>query len=178
MHTQKDHDSISFKYPRPPSSDSSSLTSDKHQGSQIEPAATQSLPSSPLRPPGTRHSSLSVPKNCSTSAIHETNMSLPILRDGEATRKLLEIIKDTPNGSRTVARLARTCKAFQEPATKVLWSELDSFLPLIGLFPAYILKKPRMPHLGLVRPVSHALSRWRKVAITIVALTVPFLSFF
>ena len=43
--------------------------------------------------------------------------------------------EDTPSGTRTVARLARTCKAFNKPAKDVLWNELDSFLPLIGLFP-------------------------------------------
>ena len=81
-------------------------------------------------------------------------MSPSVLRDVEATRKLLEAIQDTPNGSRTVARLARTCKAFNEPAVNVLWNELDSFLPLIGLFPGYIMKRARRPALGLVRPVS------------------------
>jgi hypothetical protein len=81
-------------------------------------------------------------------------MSPPILRDAEATRKLLEIIQDTPNGGRTVARLARTCKAFSGPAMDVLWNELCSFLPLIALFPGYIMKRARRPDLGLVRPVS------------------------
>lgn len=64
----------------------------------------------------------------------------------------MEIIQDTPNGDRTVARLARTCKAFNEPAVDVLWKELDSLLPLIGLFPTYIMKRARRPDLGLVRP--------------------------
>ena len=90
--------------------------------------------------------------------VYETNMSPSVLRDVEATRKLLEIIQDTPSGSRTVARLARTCKAFNEPAKDVLWNELDSFLPLIGLFPAYIMKRARRPGLGLVRPVSSNLA--------------------
>ena len=86
--------------------------------------------------------------------VYETNMPSSVLRDAEATRKLLEVIKDTPSGSRTLAWLARTCKSFNEPAMDVLWNELDSFLPLIGLFPGYIMKRARRPVLGLVRPVS------------------------
>ncbi|KAF9650326.1 hypothetical protein BDM02DRAFT_3093348 [Thelephora ganbajun] len=78
-------------------------------------------------------------------------MSPSVLRDVEATRKLLEIIRNTPNGSKTVARLARTCKTFNEPAMDVLWNELDSFLPLIGLFPGYIMKRARRPGLGLAK---------------------------
>jgi hypothetical protein len=104
-------------------------------------------------------------------------MSPPVLRDVEATTRLLEIIQGTPNGSKTVARLARTCRAFNEPAMDVLWSELDSFLPLIGLFPAYIMKRARRPGLGLVRLVStprHILS-WRTV---IVVLTLALASSF
>ena len=81
-------------------------------------------------------------------------MPSSVLRDAEATRKLLEVIKDTPSGSRTLAWLARMCKSFNEPAMDVLWNELDSFLPLIGLFPGYIMKRARRPGLGLVRPVS------------------------
>lgn len=76
-----------------------------------------------------------------------------LLRDVAATRKLLEFIYDTPNGGRSIARLARTCKAFNEPAVNVLWNELDSLLPLIGLFPSSIMKRPKRPELGLVRPV-------------------------
>ena len=161
--TNKDDDSGSIKSTRSTSSIISFLTGSKpkHQKSQSEPAVAQPHPVSVARPPHTHHRPLSVFKKSAASGsyyhpytVYETNMSPPVLRDVEATRKLLEAIQDTPSGSRTVARLARTCKAFNEPAVDVLWNELDSFLPLIGLFPGYIMKKARRPGLGLVRPVS------------------------
>jgi hypothetical protein len=163
--TNKDNDSGSIKSTRSTSSIISFLTGNKlkHQKSQSEPATAQPHPASAPRPSHTRRRSLSVFKKSAASGsyyhpytVYETNMSPSVLRDVEATRKLLEIIQDTQNGSRTVARLARTCKAFNEPAMDVLWSELDSFLPLIGLFPGYIMKRAKRPGLGLVRPVSPA----------------------
>lgn len=77
-------------------------------------------------------------------------MLLLILRDPEAARKLFEAILDSPNGKRALSRLARTCRAICEPALNVLWRELDSIVPLIGLFPANLMKKARRPALGLV----------------------------
>ena len=161
--TNKDNDSGSIKSTRSTSSIISFLTGNKlkHQKPQSESAVVQPYPTPAPRPSHTRRRSLSVFKKSAASGsyyhpytVYESNMSPSVLRDVEATRKLLEIIQDTPNGSRTVARLARTCKAFNEPAMDVLWSELDSFLPLIGLFPGYIMKRARRPGLGLVRPVS------------------------
>jgi hypothetical protein len=73
-----------------------------------------------------------------------------ILRDPDATRKLLEAILDSPNGKRTLSRLARTCRALSDPALNVLWRELDSLIPIIGLFPTSLLKRARKPGLGLV----------------------------
>jgi hypothetical protein len=73
-----------------------------------------------------------------------------ILRDADVTQKLLEAIIDAPGGRRSVSRLARTCKAFCEPALNVLWRELDSLIPIIALFPAHLLKRVRRPGLGLV----------------------------
>jgi hypothetical protein len=73
-----------------------------------------------------------------------------ILRDPVATKKLLEAIHDAPNGRRSLSRLARTCRAFSEPALKILWRELDSIVPILGLFPGHLLKKARRPGLGLV----------------------------
>ena len=73
-----------------------------------------------------------------------------ILRDADVTQKLLDAIIDTPGGKRSVSRLARTCKAFCEPALNVLWRELDSIAPIIGLFPSALLKRVRRPGLGLV----------------------------
>lgn len=78
-----------------------------------------------------------------------------ILRDPDATQRLLEAILDSPGGRRSLSRLARTCRAFAEPALNVLWRELDSLVPIIGLFPNYLLKKTRRPGLGLVSyPIS------------------------
>jgi len=77
----------------------------------------------------------------------------PILRDADVTQKILEAIIDAPGGRRSVSRLARTCKAFCEPALNVLWRELDSLIPIIALFPAHLLKRVRRPGLGLVRRI-------------------------
>lgn len=74
-----------------------------------------------------------------------------ILRDSEAMKKLFEAILESPNGKRTLSRLARTCRAFCEPALSVLWRELDSLIPIIGLFPGHTLKKARKPGMGFVR---------------------------
>ncbi|KXN86774.1 26S proteasome non-ATPase regulatory subunit 12 [Leucoagaricus sp. SymC.cos] len=76
---------------------------------------------------------------------------LNILHDQEATRKLLEVIVESSNGKRTLSRFARTCRAFCGPALDVLWRELDSLVPIIGLFPHNIMKKPRKPGFGLIR---------------------------
>lgn len=93
----------------------------------------------------------------STYTIAEMGPSEPfILRSSSATRYLLEAIAETPHGKRTLARLARTCKALQEPCLDILWRELDSIVPLVGLFPDDILKKARRPGLGLVC-VCHAI---------------------
>lgn len=83
--------------------------------------------------------------------IYEQTMAPIILRDPEATRKLLEAILDAPNGRRSLSRLARTCKAFSGPALDILWRELDSVIPIVGLFPGHLLKKTKKPGLGLVR---------------------------
>ncbi|KAF8167714.1 hypothetical protein B0H34DRAFT_646480 [Crassisporium funariophilum] len=74
-----------------------------------------------------------------------------ILRDAEATTKLLEVILDSPNGRRTLSRLARTCRAFSEPALDILWRDLDSIAPIVGLFPGQLLKKAKKPGMGLSR---------------------------
>ena len=73
-----------------------------------------------------------------------------LFRDPDATTKLLDTIIESPNGRRSMSRLARTCKAMCEPALNVLWRELDSLLPLISLFPNNIMKRARRPGLGLV----------------------------
>lgn len=86
----------------------------------------------------------------SSYSVYEQTMPLTILRDPEALRKLLEVILDTPNGKRSVSRLARTCKAVCGPALAVLWRELDNLLPILALFPNDMLKKARRPGLGFV----------------------------
>lgn len=84
-------------------------------------------------------------------AVYEQYTMFPtIMRDADATSKLLDAIVDAPNGKRALSRLARTCRALAEPALNVLWRELDSLVPIIGLFPAHLLKKARRPGLGLV----------------------------
>ncbi|OAX44434.1 hypothetical protein K503DRAFT_678944 [Rhizopogon vinicolor AM-OR11-026] len=75
-----------------------------------------------------------------------------ILRDPDAAKKLFETIIDSPNGRRSMSRLARTCRAMCEPALNVLWRELDSLLPLISLFPNNLMKRSRRPGLGLAKP--------------------------
>ncbi|KAG2122051.1 hypothetical protein BD769DRAFT_1747016 [Suillus cothurnatus] len=72
-----------------------------------------------------------------------------ILRDPDAAKKLFETIIDSPNGRRSMSRLARTCRAMCEPALNVLWRELDSLLPIISLFPNTLMKRARRPGLGL-----------------------------
>ncbi|TBU34673.1 hypothetical protein BD311DRAFT_290970 [Dichomitus squalens] len=92
--------------------------------------------------------------NYTPYAVHQQKMKPIILRDADATQKLLEAILETPQGRRSVSRLARTCKAFKEPALNVLWRDLDSLTPLLGLFPSTILKRARRPGMGLVRLLS------------------------
>ncbi|GAW04386.1 26s proteasome non-atpase regulatory subunit 12 [Lentinula edodes] len=84
-----------------------------------------------------------------------------ILRDPDVTQKLLEAMIDTPGGKRTVSRLARTCRAISEPALNVLWRDLDSLIPIIGLFPATLLKKVRKPGLGLSKEPAE--EDWTKI---------------
>ncbi|KAF5323582.1 hypothetical protein D9611_005729 [Ephemerocybe angulata] len=74
-----------------------------------------------------------------------------ILRDAQTTRKLLEAILESPNGKRSLSRLARTCRSLSEPALDILWRELDSIVPILGLFPPTVLRKARRPGLGLSR---------------------------
>jgi hypothetical protein len=83
-------------------------------------------------------------------AVYEQLMAPLILRDPDATTKLMEAILDTPGGRRSLSRLARTCRAFADPALNVLWRDLDSIIPIIGLFPGHLLKKTRKPGMGLV----------------------------
>lgn len=83
-------------------------------------------------------------------AVHQQHMAPMILRDADATKKLLECILESQGGRKSLARLARTCKAFKEPALDMLWRDLDSFVPLLTLFPATLMKRARRPALGLV----------------------------
>lgn len=83
-------------------------------------------------------------------SVYQQTMIPTILRDHDAARKLFETIIDSPNGRRSMSRLARTCRAMCEPALDVLWKELDSLLPLISLFPNNLMKRARRPGLGLV----------------------------
>ncbi|KAF7436607.1 hypothetical protein PC9H_003440 [Pleurotus ostreatus] len=86
-----------------------------------------------------------------------------VLRDPVVLEKLLEGILDSTAGKRMVSRLARTCKAFSEPALNVLWRDLYSFIPLIGMFPSPLLRRPKKPGLGLTKVPEQA--DWEKVTL-------------
>ena len=83
-------------------------------------------------------------------SVYEQTMFPLILRDPEATNKLLEAVLESPNGKRSLSRLARTCRALSGPALNILWRDLDSLVPIIGLFPGQLLKKAKKPGMGLV----------------------------
>ncbi|KAI0785092.1 hypothetical protein C8Q75DRAFT_829539 [Abortiporus biennis] len=83
--------------------------------------------------------------------VHQQTMQPIILRDEKATRILLEWILEMPNGRRSLSRLARTCKAFKEPVLNILWKDLDSFLPLLSLFPTHLMRRSKRPGLGLAK---------------------------
>ncbi|KAJ7926032.1 hypothetical protein B0H13DRAFT_2314132 [Mycena leptocephala] len=87
--------------------------------------------------------------------------AIAILDSPEATQKILEAILDSTNGRRALSRLARTCRAWLDPALNVLWRELDSLAPVIGLFPPHLLKKTRKPGLGLTAPPQE--KDWEKI---------------
>ncbi|KAI0066481.1 hypothetical protein BV25DRAFT_1796922 [Artomyces pyxidatus] len=88
-------------------------------------------------------------------------MGPSILRDPEATHKLLEYVLDSPGGKRTLSRLSRTSKGFCEPGLGLLWKELDSLMPLISLFPNHLFKRARRPGLGLaIMPIPED---WHKI---------------
>ena len=97
------------------------------------------------------NSSQALPSTCSALTSHNFAM-LPLLADPELTRFVLQFILETPNGRRSVGRLARTCKTLSETALNILWKELDSLLPLVALFPRTLFKRARKPGLGFVRP--------------------------
>ncbi|CCM04205.1 uncharacterized protein FIBRA_06371 [Fibroporia radiculosa] len=84
-------------------------------------------------------------------SVYQQTMFPVILRDADATNKLLESILDGPGGRRSLGRLARTCNALKEPVLDILWRDLDTLTPLIGLFPSTILKRARRPGLGLTK---------------------------
>ncbi|KAJ3556058.1 hypothetical protein NM688_g2234 [Phlebia brevispora] len=84
-------------------------------------------------------------------AVYQQAMAPIILRDPEAMQRMLEAILESPGGKRSLCRLARTCKAFKEPALDLLWRDLDTFVPLLTLFPSGLMKRARRPALGLVR---------------------------
>ena len=91
-----------------------------------------------------------------TSRITPQRARFPaVFNNIETASKLLEAILDSPGGRRSLSRLSRTCKALSGLALNILWRELDSLIPLIGLFPAHLHKKSRKPGLGLVS-ASHA----------------------
>jgi hypothetical protein len=106
-----------------------------------------------LRPASLSRQSLDLKQDSassSSSALSEVAPVPAILRDANVTSTILDYLVDVPGGKRMVSKLARTCKSFFEPATDALWKELDSLVPLIGLFPAHLLRRAKRPGLGLV----------------------------
>jgi hypothetical protein len=90
-----------------------------------------------------------------SSIASSTRTVLPaILREKAVTSKILDVLVDVPGGKRIVSKLARTCKAFFDPAADALWKDLDSLVPLIGLFPPHLLRRSKRPGLGLVSAIS------------------------
>lgn len=53
----------------------------------------------------------------------------------EVQRTILREVYCQPRGSVTLARIARTCRAFNSTALDVLWASLDSFVYLIQSLP-------------------------------------------
>ncbi|KAI0706151.1 hypothetical protein BC835DRAFT_9218 [Cytidiella melzeri] len=99
--------------------------------------------------------------NYAPYAVHQQNMAPAILRDADATTRLLECILESQGGKRALARLARTCKALKEPALDKLWKDLDSFVPLVSLFPSSLMRRAKRPAFGLARPPAPA--DWERV---------------
>ncbi|KAL1697546.1 hypothetical protein GGG16DRAFT_41383 [Schizophyllum commune] len=93
-------------------------------------------------------------------AVYYQNM-LPLLRDPAVLKTVLESILEMPGGKRMLSRMARTCRALSDPVLNMLWKELDSLIPLLGLFPGSVLKKARKPGLGMQRAPQP--DEWKKV---------------
>lgn len=82
---------------------------------------------------------------------HQSMRSISLLlKSPETLQKVLQAILNGDTGRKTLGRLARTCRAFAEPVLDVLWKDLDSLIPVLGLFPKHLLKKAKKPGLGLV----------------------------
>ncbi|KAG0703851.1 hypothetical protein DFH29DRAFT_802801, partial [Suillus ampliporus] len=66
----------------------------------------------------------------------------------------------------TLARLARTCRTFSEPALDVLWAHIDTLSPLVACLPKYVWSRHRhslvSPRCSMVAPCLtwHAEDRW------------------
>lgn len=53
----------------------------------------------------------------------------------EVQRAIFREVHRQPRGSATLARLARTCRAFNSAALDVLWATLESFVYLVQSLP-------------------------------------------
>ncbi|KAG2087534.1 uncharacterized protein F5147DRAFT_727762, partial [Suillus discolor] len=68
--------------------------------------------------------------------------------------------RDEEEAARTLAALCRTCRAFREPAMKVLWAHLGTLVPLIRCIPCVKIVKSKgkiqddLPTLVLEREMS------------------------
>ncbi|OSD02362.1 hypothetical protein PYCCODRAFT_1435362 [Trametes coccinea BRFM310] len=85
---------------------------------------------------------------------------------------------------KTLARLARVCQAFHEPAIRVLWRELDTIFHLFLVLPSFVLSRQNAepsPHSTHQKPYdeyflpadipSHEWNRLRKYAVYVKSVT-------
>ncbi|GBE87066.1 hypothetical protein SCP_1003130 [Sparassis crispa] len=68
---------------------------------------------------------------CATMA----SIFITILQNEALTARLLEAVLHADRGLGSLSWLARTCKALRDPALTLLWRDLNSFEPLVTLFP-------------------------------------------
>ncbi|KIY51216.1 hypothetical protein FISHEDRAFT_37327 [Fistulina hepatica ATCC 64428] len=85
---------------------------------------------------------------------------IPLLRDQGIVQRLFQTLLDTSGGRRSLVRLARTCHSIAEPALDALWRELDSFAPLVKLFPDGLLKKSKKTPTSLAPPSGEEWSKF------------------
>ncbi|KAL6301618.1 hypothetical protein BKA93DRAFT_454041 [Sparassis latifolia] len=124
-------------------------TSDKHAAPQVPSMDTfrHFLPHRTFR--GLVSSSLLRLARRSLSPADSSPL-LALFLNPDVSETILEAVLADPSGRRTLSRLACVSKELKEPALALLWRELDSFVPLLLLFPPRLLKRD-VDQIGLVR---------------------------